>query len=93
MKIKILHGRKLGKIIKNAYFDDISGFEPGTFRLRDQCATTALFISLIWGRRKVVFINRVHFCQENIEWSGSGVDQNSGMSHLFNLLKIDCAGF
>ena len=29
----------------------------------------------------------------DIEWSGSGVEQKSGMSHLFNLSKIDCAGF
>ena len=27
--------------------------------------------------------------QENIEQSGSGVEQKSGISHLFNLLKID----
>ena len=35
----------------------------------------------------------MHFCQENIEWSGSGVEQKSGISHLFNLSKIDRAGF
>ena len=35
----------------------------------------------------------MYFCQENIEWSGSGVEQKSGISHLFNLSKIDCAGF
>ena len=28
-----------------------------------------------------------------IEWSGSGVEQKSGISHLFNLSKIDRVGF
>ena len=35
----------------------------------------------------------MHSCQENIEWSGSGVEQKSGISYLFNLSIIDRAGF
>ena len=35
----------------------------------------------------------MHSCQENVEWSGSGVEQKSGISHIFNLSKIDRAGF
>ena len=31
----------------------------------------------------------MHSSQENIEWSGSGVEQKSGISHLFKLSKID----
>ena len=45
------------------------------------------------GKKTSVYKDSMHFCQENIEWSGSGVEQKSGISHLFNLSKIDRAGF
>ena len=61
------------------------------------CETNAqpLHYLLAWVRWKKssVYKHSMHFCQENIEWSGSGVEQKSGISHLFNLSKIDCAGF
>ena len=40
-----------------------------------------------------VYKESIHFCQENIEWSGSGVEQKSGILHLFNLSKIDRTRF
>ena len=35
----------------------------------------------------------MHFCEENVELRGNGVEQKNGMSHLFNLSKIDGARF
>ena len=46
-----------------------------------------------FGALLCVYKANMHSCQENIEWSGSGVEQKSGISHLFNLSKIDHAGF
>ena len=83
----------MGKIVKNVNFNEIPKYEQGTFKLRDQRTTIALFLSLSQVGKKVVFINCMHSCQENMEWSGSGVEQKSGISHIFNLLKIDRAGF
>ena len=57
LKTKILHGRNLGEIIRKVNFGEIPGFEPSTFRLRDQHATTALSFGLRRMGRKVVFIN------------------------------------
>ena len=45
-----------GKSIKKVNFGEIPGFQPGTFRLRDQRATTALSFSLNHVTKKVVFI-------------------------------------
>ena len=45
------------------------------------------------GKKTSVYKDSMHFYQEDIEWSGSGVEQKSGISHLFNLSKIDRAGF
>ena len=83
----------MGKIIENVNFDEIPGFEPGTFRVRDQRATTALFLSLSRSQKTCVYKEIVHFCLENIEWSGSGVEQKSGTSHLFNLSNFEFLGF
>ena len=97
MKIKILQGRNSGKIIKKVNFGETHGFKPGTFELRDQCATTALFLSLSQAAKKLLFINGtyklLHFCQKIREWSGCGMEQKSGISQLFNLSKIDHVGF
>ena len=44
-------------------------------------------------KKTCVYKWNIHFCQENIEWSGSGVEQKSGISHLFNLSNFDFLGF
>ena len=66
-------------------------------KARETSASNALFLSLSRATKKLVFINGshklLHFSQQIIEWSGSGVEQKSGISHLFNLSKIDHAGF
>ena len=53
-------------------------------------ATTALFLRL---KKTCVYKQSIHFRQENIEWSGSGVEQKSGTSHLFNLSNFEFLGF
>ena len=72
-------------------------FEQGTSRMKDQRTTTALFLNLCQAAKKLAFINGtyklLHFSQQIIEWSGSGVEQNSGISQTFNLLKLDHVGF
>ena len=40
-----------------------------------------------------VYKESIHFCQENIEWSGSGVEQKSGTSDLFDLSNFEFLGF
>ena len=73
------------------------GFEPGTVSMWDQNATSALFLSLSPAPKKLVFINGayrlLHFFQQIIEWSDRGAEQKSGISQLFNLLKIDLVRF
>ena len=63
-----------------------------------ECETNALplhyFFSLSRAQKKTcVYKQSIHFCQENIEWSGSGVEQKSGTKHLFNLSNFDFLGF
>ena len=82
----------MGKIIKNVNFDEIPGFKPWTFRVRDQRATT-IFTPWPSGKKTSVYKCNIHFCQENIEWSGNGVEQKSGISHLFNLSNFEFLGF
>ena len=59
----------------------------------------ALYLCIIFKpesrdeKKNCVYEQSMHICQENIEWSGSGVKQKSGISYLFNLSKIDCVGF
>ena len=44
-------------------------------------------------KKTCAYEQSIHFCQENIEWSGNGVEQKSGISHLFNLSKFEFLGF
>ena len=40
-----------------------------------------------------IYKQSMHSCQENEEWSGSGVEQKSGISQFLNQLRIDHVGF
>ena len=83
----------MGKIIKNVNFDEIPGFKPETIGISDQRATTALFLSLSRAAKKILSINQAYIFVKRIEWSGSGVKQKSGTSHLFNLSNFEFLGF
>ena len=63
-----------------------------------ECETNALPLHYFYAwaaqKKKLSFYKcNIHFCQENIEWSGKGVEQKSGISHLFNLLNFEFLGF
>ena len=52
-----------------------------------------IFTPELRGEKTSVYKCNIHFCQENIEWSGSGVEQKSGISHLSNLSNFELLGF
>jgi len=44
-------------------------------------------------KKTCVHKQSIYSYQENIEWRGSGVKQQSETSHLFNLLNFEFLGF
>ena len=52
-----------------------------------------IFMPKPHGKKTSVYKCNIHFCQEKIEWSGNGVEQKSGISHLFNLSNFEFLGF
>ena len=44
-------------------------------------------------KKTSVYKQSIHFGQENVEWIGSGVEQKSVTSHLFNLSNFEFLGF
>ena len=63
---------------RNVIFTWNSQVRIRTWRVWDQCTTTALFVSLLQAAKKACVINGAHklsiFCQQIIEWSSSGVE-------------------
>ena len=89
----MLATQNLGKIIKNVNFDKNPRYEPGTFKVWDQHATTAIYFGLGHNAKKLVFINGAYIFVKRVEPSGSGVEQKSGILRLFNLSNFELLGF
>ena len=51
------------------------------------------FEAWVEQKKSCVYKQIMHILQENLDWSGSGVEQKSEMSYLPNLSKIELAGF
>ena len=47
------------------------------------------FEAWVEQKKSCVYKQIMHILQENLDWSGSGVEQKSGTSHLFNLSTFD----
>ena len=66
-------------------------FGPKCFTRAQGPKCSLVLLSLVQAAKKLVFINGahklLHFCQQIIEWSGSGVEQKSGISQLFDLSR------